>query len=170
MSRIIKVFILANFLLIAAITVLWMVPAVNSLRDGMVVVRAQESRYVIEGRFLAEYESNLLELESATQEQRLLRYDEFAQVLAEIGRLAEGFGLRRLEFNATEPVGSDLLTARFQRLFETRVRAVYEGALYGVLGFVYDLDKAFGSVLSLTVVSQGNYARLDVEFVLFGSE
>ncbi|MCL2215967.1 MAG: hypothetical protein FWB91_02985 [Defluviitaleaceae bacterium] len=164
--RIAGAFVIVNLALVTLVFFLLM-PAAESISNGRQVVRAQESRYAIESGFLAEYEANLLELAALGQRQRLLTYDEFASVLAEIGLLAASRNLTRLDLRASEPTVYYAAAADFDRLFEMRVHAVYEGGIYDALRFVYDL-KTWGKVLTFSIHAEDAPVRLDVEFSVFG--
>ena len=155
-------FVLVNAAIVVAVLTMWIMPTMESLRNGQAVVRSLEGRYFAEQRLLVEFDENLRRFEEIRGE--VLAYSEFANALNDVSLLAAGFGLGLVEFVAAEPVGNDV---GFGRVFEMRVRALYEGCVYSILDFLYELKKIQTHVRVANVEFQ-ELARLGVEFSLFG--
>jgi len=167
--RIIALFVLVNFAAIVLIAALVIFPTSQSLSNGRRAVSAQQARYNLESRFLAEYEDNLRELDALGNRRLTLSYDELMIILAEVGQLAQSHNLAQLELRASAPMNFYTQMTEFDRLFEMRVRASYEGAPHEMMEFIYQLEKSFASIISFNINADSAEARLDVEFSLIGS-
>jgi hypothetical protein len=118
--------------------------------------------------FLAEYASNLQELEDLLARRIIMQRDEKIPVFAEISAQSARHGLEGLEFTAAEARSADFGNTRF---FETRARSSFSGGMDGIILFLGELLDNGGWVYSLLAVpdfSRDGMADFELEFSFFG--
>jgi len=170
--KIFALFVMFNFVVISAIILLIIQPVVSSLRTEQANFRSLERRYFAERRLLLDYEDNLRDLAEFyfSAEQQILLYNEMVSVFAVFSRIGAVHGLYTTELSASEITESFFDGVRFS---EMRVLAEYEGGLYDLLQFLYNLDEIYLRSFSVSSDALGltdDVARLRLEFSLFGSD
>jgi len=170
---------LANFFLIVMVWQLLFSPLVSDLQHSQELLRLQEQRTTQERRLQTEYSHNIQRLEYLNP--NFLHYSEMIFVLENFITLARANNLYEVSFTSNEPVMAyvaPIITTRdtSQRLqnimvMEMRVSAEYSGNLADILHFIRALENEAGYIVSMSLATgDGDMARLNVGFSLFGSE
>jgi hypothetical protein len=168
-SRVYLPFLLFNLGLVLAIGAVWLWPLLSSLSHTREVQRLQESRYALYSRYQEQdqdhghYAANAALLGRADANERLLLpYDKLTDALADINRLGDVFGLNGVALSASEPVAYD-------KIFEMRVAAEYEGASGAVPAFILALDGGAAYIRELRIgFMEGGKASVRIDFSLVG--
>ncbi|MCL2841306.1 MAG: hypothetical protein FWE05_11095 [Defluviitaleaceae bacterium] len=170
--RILLIFVLVNIVAIALVSMVNIFPTFESAANGLQIIRSQESRYILENRFLADYEENIHALDTLDTRRSIISYDELITVLSEIGDYATSHGLTQVYLRVSEPMGIYAELHLVERIFEMRVNASYTGDFQNILNFLYALEHKNVNIITINITSDepGALALLDVEFSLFGSE
>lgn len=164
--RLTVAFVLVNVVIIVLFGTLWLLPLFGSLRSGRASVGLLERRYAIERRHLADYEYNLARLGELDRSNGVLPFEDIMPALGRISELA--LGLDRREFIAAPPIESPVGTDGFGRFFETRVRVGYDGNLWDVLGYIYDLALSPAYIRSFLLdIDEYEQGMVRVEFSVF---
>jgi hypothetical protein len=159
-----KIFVIANIAVVAMVTLLWLAPLAGDVFSGRENLRLLERRYTAERAHANMYTGNLHRLEELLLSREILCYSQMIPAISEVSRSAAGNNLNTIEFSSAEVRIAE--EAEFSRLYEKQVSAEYEGDLYGLVDFLYNLSDV--SVRSFYIETRER-ARLRLEFSVFGS-